>query len=273
MTFPLRRPLFTPDRVVLLLLLVEALLFLSNWLGWPAWHKGYAVLTCVALVGVALLAMVAWFVVAVILRRQFQFGVRTLLTLVVVVSIPFSWLAEEVRRSKPEQEAASVIRQLGSEIHWDTEAPPCLRGLLGESFFGHVNFLFHTGPGLTDTEMKCLRVMDHIEELGLLCPNVTDAGLENLKRLTHLNNLALAYTNVTDAGLENLRELHELEVLNLVGSPVTNDGIEKLKQALPNCRIEWQPSFSPAPSNAGTKAVDQSSDMRPAGKPLDHRLR
>lgn len=50
---PTRRPLLTPDRCVLLLLLlvVEALLFLSNWLGWPAWHKGYAVLTCVAVVG------------------------------------------------------------------------------------------------------------------------------------------------------------------------------------------------------------------------------
>ena len=34
----------TPDRYVLLLLVVEALLFVSNWLAWPAWHKGYAVL-------------------------------------------------------------------------------------------------------------------------------------------------------------------------------------------------------------------------------------
>jgi hypothetical protein len=48
-----RRLRLTPDRCVLLLLLVEALLFLSNWLAWPAWHKGYAVLACVAMVGLA----------------------------------------------------------------------------------------------------------------------------------------------------------------------------------------------------------------------------
>ena len=41
----------TPDRLVLLLLVVEALLWLSDRLGWPAWHKGYAVLTAVAVVG------------------------------------------------------------------------------------------------------------------------------------------------------------------------------------------------------------------------------
>jgi hypothetical protein len=44
----------TPDRLILSLLLAEVLLFLSNWLAWPAWHKGYAVLTCVAMVGVTL---------------------------------------------------------------------------------------------------------------------------------------------------------------------------------------------------------------------------
>ena len=44
-----RRSLFTPDRLVLSLLVAEALLWLSNWPDWPAWHKGYAVLACVAM--------------------------------------------------------------------------------------------------------------------------------------------------------------------------------------------------------------------------------
>ena len=44
----------TPDRVVLALLAVEGLLWLSERLGWLAWHKGYAVLTAVASVGVVL---------------------------------------------------------------------------------------------------------------------------------------------------------------------------------------------------------------------------
>ena len=41
---PIRRLRLTPDRLILSLLVAETLLFLSNWLAWPAWHRGYAVL-------------------------------------------------------------------------------------------------------------------------------------------------------------------------------------------------------------------------------------
>ena len=43
----------TPGRFVLPLLAVECLLWLSERIGWLGWHKGYAVLTGVAVLGVA----------------------------------------------------------------------------------------------------------------------------------------------------------------------------------------------------------------------------
>ena len=51
------------------------------------WHKGYAVLTGVAVVGVAMLLMGVWFAVALVFRRRFQFSIRSLLVLVVIVAI------------------------------------------------------------------------------------------------------------------------------------------------------------------------------------------
>ena len=66
----------TPDRLVLLLLVGECLLWLSDRLGWPTWHKGYAVLTMMAMVGSGILAMAVWFVVALVFRRRFQFSIR-----------------------------------------------------------------------------------------------------------------------------------------------------------------------------------------------------
>jgi hypothetical protein len=51
----------TPDRLILRLLVVECLLWLSDRLGWPTWHKGYAVLTAAAVVGAAILVMLVWF--------------------------------------------------------------------------------------------------------------------------------------------------------------------------------------------------------------------
>ena len=98
MTTPTPHPRWyclTPDRLILVLLVVEGLLWLSERLGWPVWHKGYAVLTAVAAVGVALVLMLLWFAVALVFRWRFQFSIRSLLVLAVVVAIPCSWMAVE----------------------------------------------------------------------------------------------------------------------------------------------------------------------------------
>ena len=50
----------TPGRFVIGMLAVEVLLWLSERIGWPGWHKGYVVLTAVASVGVAMLVMGFW---------------------------------------------------------------------------------------------------------------------------------------------------------------------------------------------------------------------
>ena len=90
----------TPDRAVLLLVGAEAMLLVWNWVRWPAWHKGYAVLTCLALVGVSITLIVAWLAASVALRRQFQFSVRSMLFLVVVVAVPLSWLGVETKKAR-----------------------------------------------------------------------------------------------------------------------------------------------------------------------------
>src|SRR5271165_1162947 len=83
----------TPGRFVLFLLAVEVLLWLSERFGWLGWHKGYAVVTALASVGVVMLLMLLWFALALIFRRRFQFSIRSLLVLVVAVAVPSSWLA------------------------------------------------------------------------------------------------------------------------------------------------------------------------------------
>ena len=143
----------TPGRFVLVLLAVEVLLWLSERFGWLGWHKGYAVLTGVAGVGVAMLVMLVWFGVALVFRRRFQFSIRSLLLLTVTVAIPFSWLAAKMQIAKRQKAAAAEIVKLGQVwVRYDYECddfgreiqaakppePGWLRNLLGADFFSGV---------------------------------------------------------------------------------------------------------------------------------------
>jgi hypothetical protein len=106
----------TPGHVVIGLLAVEVGLWLSERIGWFGWHKGYAVLTCVAVAGVAMLLMLVWFGVALIFRQRFQFSIRSLLVLTVAVAIPSSWLAVETKKAGEQEAHVRELRTLGDVI-------------------------------------------------------------------------------------------------------------------------------------------------------------
>jgi len=126
-----------PGHCLLALLAVEFLLFLSQWFRWLP--KGWPVLIAVAAVGVAMLGMVAWFGVALVFRRRFQFSLRWLLVLVVVVAVPCSWMGVKVRQVMRERRAAATIAQLGGCVDWsEPSAPAWLQDLVGDGIFNHV---------------------------------------------------------------------------------------------------------------------------------------
>ncbi len=111
----------TPDRLIIGLLVVECLLWLSDWLGCPAWHKGYAVLAAAAAVSAGTAAMLGWCGAAVALRWRFQFGIRTLLVMAIVVAFPCSWLMTELAAAKKQREAIAAIVTSGGNVSYDYE--------------------------------------------------------------------------------------------------------------------------------------------------------
>jgi len=218
----------TPSWLILALLEVEWLLFLLDWFQLPKWHKGYAVLIAVASVGVAFLLMLLWFVIALVFRFSFQFGIRSLLVLGVAVAIPCSWLAVEIKAAREQGKVENAIRALGGGVGWALNGismnsrslivlPPLprLQPLLGEHFFTYIAVV-----GLDNTQC-------------------TDADLESLKGLTQLEILQLGHTQVTDAGLKHLKGLAHLKELVVNETKVTDEGVEELELALPNCKI-WR---------------------------------
>jgi hypothetical protein len=154
----------TPDRVVLLLLVVECLLWVSNWLGWPAWHKGYAVLTCVAVVGMAIVAMGSSFFAALLFRWRFQFSIRSLLVMVVAVAIPCNWLAVE---AKEEREAIATVDSYGgragvSRLPKAIRELPCLDNC---RYFDRVDVVYLSSRCRTprDELIRALKKLRHLK--------------------------------------------------------------------------------------------------------------
>ena len=105
----------TPAWLIFGLLVVEGLLWLSERYQWFGFNekKGWTVLVGVAAVGVAMLLMAGWFIVALAFRWRFQFSIRSLLVLTVAVAVPSSWLAVEMKEARRERQSAAVIQKFG----------------------------------------------------------------------------------------------------------------------------------------------------------------
>ena len=224
---------------------------LSDRLAWPAWHKGYAVLTCVAVVGVVMLSMIGCFAVALVFRRRFQFGIRSLLVLVVAVAVPCSWLAVGIEKGQGAKGSGGGDWKSVAEVEYDWEyeqenirpfcRPPAqtmLRNLLGDDFFDDVVLVFYDLPyspdeavPFTDSCLVQVKELKRLKHLPLRQSQVTDAGLVHLAGLTQLQDLALDRTQVTDEGLAKLAGLSQLEELSLNNTRVTDAGLAHLRRS------------------------------------------
>ena len=108
----------TPDRLVLLLLAAEGLLWLSERYQWFAFnrHKGWTALIAVASVGVFFLSMLLWFVFALLFRWRFQFSIRSLLLLTVAVALPCSWLTVAMDAARGQREAVKWFQEASARL-------------------------------------------------------------------------------------------------------------------------------------------------------------
>ncbi len=267
----------TPDRLVLLLLVVECLLWLSDRLGWPAWHKGYAVLdsptwhkgyavlTCMAVVGVGMIAMLGWFLVALIFRFRFQFGIGTLLILTVAVAFPFSWLAAFANKAEKHRHAvAAIYKQDGrlafTELRNPLPPPPDWRERLSEHFFPDVDdVVIFRGLQLTNDTLRPVENLLGVRELDLDGSRDTDAGLAAIRGLTQLEVLSLSYSQVTDDGIACLVGLPRLHELRLDRTSVTDAGLEKIGRLT---ELQWLALGETKITDAGLECLKKMTELR-----------
>ena len=204
-------------------------------------------------------------------RRRFQYSLRTLLLLVLLVSVGFSCLAVKFGRVRKRRELVAALELRGVTIRYAYEVdrsshppgPEWLRAILGDDFFAEVDAVYADHIGLTDEDLAEVSELTGLSALSVSGGQITDAGLKHLKGLANLRILYLSNTQVTDSGLEQLKGLTALDGLDLsytqVGGPglkhlkglarlnilyvhnteVTGAGVEELQKALPDAEIEY----------------------------------
>jgi hypothetical protein len=234
----------TPDRCVLGLLALEAFLLLSQWFQWFPFneHKGWSVLIAVAIVGAFFVLMFLWFVLALVFRWRFQFSILCLLLLFVVVAVPCSWLATEMKAARKQREAVAAIEKAGGKVGYDYEpdpylvpdaeppGPAWLRKLLGNDLFVSVTVAsIIARDAIGDAELEFLEGLPQLQELELGGGMVSGAGLGRIAELPQIQRLVLAGTDVSDAGLQRLKGLTRLQSLDLESTNVSDAGLQYLE--------------------------------------------
>ena len=195
----------TPDRLVVALLALEGFLLLSEWFGWFA--KGWAVVTAVATVAAAFVLLLLWFAAALLFRLRFQFSLRSLMLLALIVAIPCSWLKTAMKQARKQRETVETITKLHGEVSYDFEidrsgekipdanrpGPAWLRTLLGDDLFVDVALVDFYTPEFSDAGLEQieerLKALTRLQHLRLWSCNVSDSGLKRIEGLTQLQSL------------------------------------------------------------------------------------
>jgi|GEM_PF-2034355 len=202
-------------------------------------------------------------------RRWYQFSLRTLLILTLILAIPCAWLGRRLERKRRERNAVKAVTAKFGQTHYDYElenrseadGPAWLRRLLGDDFFSDVHAVTLRGGSHDDCDLAFLQELPELRQLDLQDTTITDAGLEHLsglselvrlnlkgtfvsdaglrrvKGLSRLEHLDLSGTKVGDAALSSLKDLTQLAELELADTAVTDAGAEQLREALPHLRL------------------------------------
>ena len=176
----------TPGRLLPVILAVEGVLWLSERFCWMS--KGWPVVIAIGAVGVFVVLMFLWFLAALVFRWRFQFSIRSLLVLTLVVAVACSWLAVEREQARKQRVAVEAIEVIGGTVAYDYEldpngrpipnatppGPTWLHELLGDNLFVDVAQVNAGTEGFfneQDAEVRCARSPTPCWNISRVSPN------------------------------------------------------------------------------------------------------
>lgn len=199
------------------------------------------------------------------LRRWFQIRIRTLLLMVVGLSV---WLAIVNSQANRQRRAVARIKAAGGLVGYDYEvdanfnrrtdnpAPPgpdWLRNVIGVDYFSTV--IFVSFPTATDQSLAAVTDLPNLRGLELTDDiKLTDAELACVNNLPKLEALYIdGCSNVSDKSIKHLQGSKHLTMLIALQTSISLDGMRELTQSNPNLATDYPVAETAASIDANSQ--------------------
>lgn len=165
--------------------------------------------------------------------RQFHWPTR--LVFIVLPILGVSWCAVAACGVWQQRMAIAQVEKLGGTVYYDVNVSELsgtshfLRRLFGIDLVANVGSVDLWGPGVTDTDIECVKAFVHLESISLAGTSISDSGLRHLRGFRSLRRLDLWTTNIGDEGVRQLQGLASLRILKLGKTKITDSGLKHLK--------------------------------------------
>ncbi|PQO31118.1 hypothetical protein C5Y96_12230 [Blastopirellula marina] len=173
-------------------------------------------------------------------RRWLSFGLRGLMVLVLLLSLPMGWIARDVYRTQRETEAVTAIEKTGGYAMYDYQklsawgeppnlpGPWILRKLFGDHIHAHVDLVVIGEKEDVNTLVPLLASCGRLGYLQLPSQTLSDQSIETLARLPKLVELVLYDTPLTVEQLKLLSQAPSLRSIKLTGPTATDQHLQQL---------------------------------------------
>lgn len=170
-------------------------------------------------------------------RRAWQFSLRALLVLPVVVAVVIALILLPIQRRRKLDRLIARIESMGGQVgiqNGELKSVDFLPDRTSwQSKFHGMYFgppPYAEGPAVNDEQLIIVRELGDLESLRLAYTEIGDVGLKHLKGNATLRELDAYLTRVTDDGMAWVGSLRNLEKLNLSKTAVGDAGLGHLKQ-------------------------------------------
>lgn len=167
-------------------------------------------------------------------RRWLSFGLRGLLVLVLLCSLPLAWLSRDVIRSQRESAVAERIRAAGGQAWYDYQenqvcfmgaavipeprGPKWVRKLFGQHVYSSITHVDLQEVKEVQSILPLLPQLSRLQRLELPKVALSPASVEPLRQLDHLEHGDLYFAQCSSEELRTMAKCNWIGTLTLEGA-------------------------------------------------------